>query len=245
MKTELDLIDYLNVEFKLRKERNNNYSLRAFAKNIGVQPATLSHVLKRKRQPSESFKKKVYKSLDIPIEQSQNFDNVQKGFNNSNLDMDLFVTMSEWYFDAILELLRVSGFESNVDYVAQKLDLPKGQVRDAVKRLFDLNLIKESPNKTWVETEGNSEILGGESTSVALQKLQIQLLKKAIEAVQNTPKPQREQMSMTMAINEKDLPEVRKRIREFQNELCEYLQRPQRDLNKVYQLTTSFFPLSN
>jgi hypothetical protein len=45
----MDLIDVLQEEFEKRRAKNSRYSLRAFAQNIGVQSATLSAVLKRKR----------------------------------------------------------------------------------------------------------------------------------------------------------------------------------------------------
>ena len=62
---KIDLIDLLNNEFKHRYENNPHYSLRAFARDLDVQPATLSHILNRKRVPSNEFKNKSYKALEL------------------------------------------------------------------------------------------------------------------------------------------------------------------------------------
>jgi len=42
-------IELLNREFESRKARNTKYSLRAFARDLGLSPGTLSEVLKQKR----------------------------------------------------------------------------------------------------------------------------------------------------------------------------------------------------
>ncbi len=245
---KLDLVDYLNLELEGRKKKNSGYSLRAYGRDLSIQPATLSHILKRKRQISDSVKKKIYSHLGLSKDQIQYFE----GKNNNGVDVrykkfdfDTFAILSDWYYDAICELVRVKGFESDVDYVARRLGLLKNTAKEAVDKLFDLELLKESPNKTWIETTGNDSILGGDTTNLALQKLQKQLLEKAIEALKETPKDQREQASMVMAINKNDLPEAKKRIKEFQRDMCKYLQRPNRPSDEVYQLVTTLYPLTD
>jgi hypothetical protein len=49
---------------------------------------------------------------------------------------------------------------------------------------------------------------------------------------------------MVMSINRKDLPEAKAKIKEFHQDLCKFLQRPNRDADEVYQLITTLFPLT-
>lgn len=241
----LDLIDLLNMEFKQKCENNPSYSLRAFARDLGVQAATLSHILKRKRVPSPLFRKKAYTALKLSVDQRDYLESrPEEVFKLTNMEMDVFLSLSDWYYDAIIELIRTKGFESQAEFVAKRLGLGQEEAESALKRLFHLGILKKMPNKQWTAPSENTIVYGGEQTNFALQKLQRQLMEKAIVALEQTPKKDREQASMVMAVNKKDLPEARKRIKEFHKELCEFLQRPNREADEVYQLITTLFPLT-
>jgi predicted DNA-binding transcriptional regulator len=246
MEQGIDLIELLNIEYQRRCEKNKSYSFRAYARDLSVQPATLSHIMRRKRAAGPEIKQKIYDALKLSVEQ-RNYLNTQ---GNEDLhrfdkrDMDVFISLSEWYFDAICELVRLKGFESNVAFVSKRLGISREEAQSSVNRLFEIGLLKETPNKTWIDSNENSIVYGGDQTNFALQRLQRQLLEKAIEALEITPKKDREQASMVMAINKKDLPEAKTKIKEFHQELCKFMQRPNRDSDEVYQLVTSFFPLT-
>jgi uncharacterized protein (TIGR02147 family) len=241
----MDLIDILNIEFESRRAKNPKYSLRAFARDLEVQPATMSHFLKRKRVPSPAFRERAYVMLNLSVDQRRQLENgADEIFRFSEMDMDIFVSLSNWYYDAILELLRTKGIKSQEGFVAKRLGISVAEAESAINRLMQMGMIKQMPNKTWVVNNENTLTYGGDQTNFALQNLQRQLMEKAIIALQEVPKKNREQASMTMAVNKNDLPEVKQRIKKFQQELCEFLQRPNRDADEVYQLVTSFFPLT-
>lgn len=241
----LDLIELLNIEFGRKCEKNKSYSLRAFARDLDVQPATLSHIMKRKRAPSPEFRQKVYSALKLSIDQRNYLENrPDEVFKFTKKEMDVFLSLSEWYYDAIIELIRTKGFESQSEYVAKRLGLSLEEADGAVKRLLQMGIMKKMPNKTWVATSENVIMYGGDQTTFALQKLQRQLMEKAIWSLEHVPKKDREQASMVMAINKKDLPEAKKRIKEFHQDICKFLQRPNRDAEEVYQLITALFPLT-
>lgn len=202
--------------------------------------------MRRKRPASSEIKQKIYDSLKLSVEQRSYLNNqgTEDLHRFDKRDMDVFISLSEWYFDAICELLRVKGFESNVEFVSKRLGISHDEAQSSVNRLFEIGLLKEPPNKTWIDSNENSIVYGGDQTNFALQTLQRQLLEKAIEALEITPKKDREQASMVMAINKKDLPEAKAKIKEFHQELCKFMQRPNRDSDEVYQLVTSFFPLT-
>lgn len=241
----LDIIELLNIEFERKCEKNKSYSLRAFARDLDVQPATLSHIMKRKRAPSPEFRQKVYSALKLSVDQKSYLENrPDEVFKFSKKELDVFLSLSEWYYDAILELMRVKGFESQTEFVAKRLGLGIEETEGAIKRLMQLGLLKKMPNKTWVSSTENTLMYGGDQTTFALQKLQRQLMEKAITSLETVPKKDREQASMVMAINKKDLPEAKKRIKEFHQDMCKFLQRPNRDAEEVYQMITTLFPLT-
>lgn len=241
----MDLIDILNIEFDRRVARNPSYSLRAFARDLGVQAASISHIMKRKRAPGQAFREKVYEALHLSVEQRKLLEvEPENIFRFNTMEMDVFVSLSNWYYDAIIELMRTKGFESQVDFISKRLGITEAEAETAINRLIQMGLIKEMPNKTWAANYENTLAYGGDQTNFALQSLQRQLMEKAIVALEEVPKKNREQASMTMAINKNDLPEVKQRIKKFHQELCEFLQRPNRDADEVYQLVTTCFPLT-
>ena len=218
----LDIIELVNIEYQRRCEKNKNYSLRAYARDLSIQPATLSHIMRRKRTLTPQIKQKIYDALKLSVEQREYLDGQgEEDLHRFNKRaMDVFISLSEWQFDAICELVRLKGFESSVDFVAKRLGLSHEEAQSSVDRLFEMDILKESPNKTWIDSNENSIVYGGDQTSFALQRLQRQLLEKAIEAMENTPKKDREQASMVMAINKKDLPEAKARIKSFHQDMC-------------------------
>ena len=65
---EPDLIDILRAELAKRQERNPSYSIRSFARCLGLGPTTISQALLRKRTLSKSSQRKVIAALKIRIE---------------------------------------------------------------------------------------------------------------------------------------------------------------------------------
>ena len=159
--------------------------------------------------------------------------------------MDLFISRSDWWYDAIIELIHTKGFIPKEEFVAARLGITIDEAKQSIARLVSLGLIKIMPNKSWVASNENTIIYGEEQTNLAFLKLQRQLLDKAIDALERVAKKHRQQSSMLMAINKKDLPEVRKRIKDFHHDLCKFLERPNREADEVYQLVTTIFPLTN
>jgi uncharacterized protein (TIGR02147 family) len=243
--SQLDLIELINIEFEERRIKNKFYSLRALSRDLGIQPATLSHILKRKRAISKGNRAKIYNFLNLTNEQIKILNESEKSeISFTELDLDILKALGNWYYDAILELVRTKGIKFKPKFIADRLGISEIEAEGAIERLKNLSFIKENPNKSWTITFDNNLMYGNDNTNFALQSLQRQLLEKAIEALMIVPKIEREQASMTMAINKKDLPEAKKRIKEFHQDLCKYLQRKNRDADEVFQLITSFFPLS-
>lgn len=57
--------DYLIEAFEQRKEKNSAYSLRAFARDLEILPATLSQILNKKKGLSIQCAKHICKKLNL------------------------------------------------------------------------------------------------------------------------------------------------------------------------------------
>ncbi|MGE3975681.1 MAG: DUF4423 domain-containing protein, partial [Bdellovibrionales bacterium] len=66
----------------------------------------------------------------------------------------------------------------------------------------------------------------------------------AIQALETVPMSQRDQSSMTMAIDTSLMDAAKEKIKNFRRELCDFFQKENNPRNAVYQLTISLCPLT-
>jgi len=158
--------------------------------------------------------------------------------------MDTFAIISEWQYYAILELLKIQGFQSKPAWIAARLGVTPSEANIAIERLIRVELLeKDKKGNLKDRTSGFTTDLQDGLTSEAHRRFQQQALKKAIEAVSNVPLGLRDNTSITMAINTKDLPVARAQIKSFRRELCQTLEST-KTYDEVYQLTVSLVPLT-
>jgi uncharacterized protein (TIGR02147 family) len=105
-------------------------------------------------------------------------------------------------------------------------------------------MLEVTPEGVWRDNSGNVSNSSGQYTSIALRKLQSQVLNLALNALENIPVEKRLQGSMTLAIDQELVPSAKEKIVAFQRALATYLQEESRTKNSVYQITVSFFPVT-
>jgi uncharacterized protein (TIGR02147 family) len=236
----------LQREFLERCKRNPAYSLRAYAKYLEIDQSFLSKLLKGQRPFTHQLAETLGPKLGLKQKQ------IKQIFSAGTASMPGFLTisddefevLSEWHHFAIIELSKTNGFEFNLRQIAQRLGLHVEAVRAALERLSRLGFIRLSdgnlkvlsPNTTWSNTK---------MTSAARKKFQRALLEKSIVALDHVPFELREHGSVTIAINKKRLPEFKEKLKEMRKELSDFFQGSgEKNLDEVYQLTISFFPLT-
>jgi transcriptional regulator with XRE-family HTH domain len=240
---------YLQQEFVKRTAKNPSYSLRAFAKQLGFNHATLSSIMSGKRPITEATLQKIAKSLNLgPQEIAQFKASPNIGENSNNyfiIQQDAFVVMSEWYFDAILELSLIPQFKLEPALISKSIGITALQAKIALETLERLDLlVKDKKGKYKIQHQNSVNILDTDFTSVANRKYQRSVLEKSIEALESTDRKHRDHTSTTMAINARDLPKAKDLIQKFRRDLNGFLQRAGTKPDEIYQLQVSFFPLT-
>lgn len=241
---------YLQQEFVKRTMKNPSYSLRAFAQHLGLNHATLSTLISGKRKITRATVEKIAKSLNLGPNEIQNFieDSSSKEFASNHyflIQQDAFAAISEWYFDAILELSLIPHFKLEPSVIAQSIGITELQAKISLETLERLELlIKDKTGRYKLQHQNSINILDPDFTSVANRKHQKSILEKSIEAVDSVDRKNRDHTSTTMAIDIKDLPKAKQLIQKFRHDLNAFLQREDSKLNEVFQLQVSFFPLS-
>lgn len=237
---------FLKREYLSRCSRNKRYSVRAFAKALDSDPSTLSKILSGKRNLGLKSIEHFGKKLGLNSEQIEVFQRKTKIVDQEfkAIDLDTFSVIAGWYHDAILELISVKGFQPDIRFVAEALDISVEEAKAAVARLIRIGFLMIDQNGVWHDiSSGKTTTLNSPYTSEALQKHQRQVLTNAISAMQKTPIEKRSQYSLTFGIDPRWMPEARIMIKEFGRNLMKLMSENQ-EHTSVYQLSVSLFPVT-
>ncbi len=237
----------LQQAFVERCRKNPSYSLRAFAKALGVDASPLSAILRGRRPLTPKMKKRLGLALGMKLDEIKSFANLEAPSQSDfqQITLDTYAIVSDWYHYAILELIRVRDFKPDFQYISKTLGISKTEVQIAIERLQRLGLLDIKENGQWVDTtsKGLATNITDDLTSLASRKLQRQILEMSIKALEELPTDIRSHTSMTMAVNPEDLIEAKKRIRKFRRELCLFFER-NKNPSQVYHLGISLYPVT-
>lgn len=242
---------YLQQEYLKRVAKNNSYSLRAFAKALHMNHATLSSMMSGKRKITPNALSKLTKALGLGPGQFHQFISGETGSSRPTqsyyyIQQDAFNAISDWYFDAILQLSLIKKIKLEPETISIALGISKLEAKIALETLERLELLKKDKSGRYKKTHQNSvNYLDADFTNAAMRKYQKRILEKSREALETLPRSERDHTSTTMAVQKKDLTKVKELIKKFRNDLDSYLQRDEAKFDEVYQLQVSFFPLTN
>lgn len=245
----------LRSEFSARAEKNPQFSLRSFARFLGISHSLLSLVLNGQRKPSKKFVAQIVERLPLSPDQQKTLmaaagpsgakKRISKDqkFEYYRLSLDQFALMSEWQHYAILSLLEIPDTQLTPEFIAQRLNISVMLARVCLQRLFNLNLIEKDPKTDrWKQSAAPIVVENTKSTAHS-RKFQKRLMLKAIESLENDPMEVRDISSTTFAMDAKHVGYALKRIREFRRELTRELEEFGAP-NEVYNLSVQLFPTS-
>lgn len=252
--------DFLLEEFRSRRSRNPHYSLRAFARDLGMPASKLSQNLRGLCGISVAKADKIASRLQMRDDERQLFlalvesqharsrvarqqaqASLQK-IRSEKLDelsLETFSTIRDWYHMAILEMTDLKGFRPEPEWIAQTLGLPLEIVREAVQRLQALNLLIVDDNG-WRQTHVSLELPSG-VPSRTIREHHKQILSKAGTAIDQVAIDRRDYSSQTFAFDHRHLAEVKNMIREFQRKLGRLSHMGEKD--SVYIMSMQLFPI--
>lgn len=238
------------------KQRNNPlYSLRAYARDIGIHPATLSQIINGKRTLPLKECDRVAKKLNLGPKEHALFkeslttkkhllDAIKIPLDDQRLMLDesYYKIISEWEHYAVLELFELTDFMKTKEEVAAKLDLTLNRTDVVLTNLKLCKLIEVDSNgklvKVYSDVKTSEDI-----SSQALRESHREALQMGIAKIESVPVEWRDFSSSTLAIDMSKLPEAKTIIREFRRKMATLL--ASGDKKEVYQLAVQFYPLSN
>jgi len=230
-----------------RQLRNPSYSIRAFSKHLGINHSALSEIFNGKRKVGEKLGRRLADSLLLDEHaQSHLFKKCDSKKNSKErqselLKADHFKFVADWYHFAILSLAETEAFRSEPAWISERLNITKTQAKNALDRMVRLGLLHTKEGK-WVATGMGYDSPDGVSY-LAVRKTHHQYLELARRALDSQALDKRDFSAVTMAIDPKKLPEAKRRIRAFRDELCGFLESGQK--KRVYQFCLQLFALSH
>lgn len=241
----------LRDELGVRTQKNPAYSLRAFARDLGMSHTYLSLVMNGKKALSLKQAYKIAGIMGLPPHELPlllgSVSNIKKANKRKNrqsvqLENDRFQFVSQWYHVAILDLTLLRGFRSDIHWIARSLQISPLQAGRAIARLERMELLK-SENGKWVKASEDVFVPG--STPVpAIRKFHEQMIQKALKALKAKDEvgfKKRDITGTTMAIDPTLLPIAQKKIQRFRKDLMRFLS--QGDKTALFQLNVQLFEL--
>jgi uncharacterized protein (TIGR02147 family) len=240
--------------------------MRAFARDIGVDPSQLSRILNKSShlslEKSNKVSKKIFKSK---IERELFSTAVEYALtDDEDLREELQAKLKklhrvEWQEQVlsneqdkiltdlravlVLETLKLLSKESSsITEIARTSGLRQAEIKILLQKLTDAKLVKK---------DGNSYIVlhASLSTTDNISKKLIrgyhkQVIEKALGSIDGQPVTSRYLHSKTMCINSEDYDEFCREIHLFYNKISKLNNDLSKKKDKIYELSTQFFELN-
>ena len=263
-----DYKTYMRDELERRTQANRSYSLRAFARDLGISPALLSGLLNQKRGISVDMAIQISEALGLNWNDTGYFCDLVKSQHSRNKDAREMATtrakryrlqslakkapdseafklveweqiISKWYHFAIFEMIDLPDQDLSPAGISQYLGITQIEAKNALQRLVAVGLIEKSGDGFVKNNEHNRTPT--DIPSKALRKLSKDLLARAGDAIETQPIAERDFSTMTMVIDKSLLPEAKKKIRDFRREMMSFLESGEKQ--ELYCLGMQLFSL--
>lgn len=244
---------FLKEELQRRSKNNKYYSIRAYARDLGINDSTLSKLLVGKLKISAKRVQFLGKQLGLSQKKIEEYittlnsrytSSVELGFKQ--LQLDQFNCASDWYHDAIIELAKIDNIDPKPQNIAQLLDISFLQAQDAIERLLRLNLVSIS-ECGYLKCELEHSLTNYDEkvyTNDLLKQYQKQILNQSIKAVEKSPREKRCHNSMILSLDSSKLDEFHDLMRKQQKELLSFMEESSSKPDTVYAVQLASFPLS-
>lgn len=217
--------------------RKADFSSHAYLKNIidGYREATVNSALKLAKGFNLSDKEASYLELLIRFNRATNIEEKNVFYKKlskikpknelSKIEKEYFSLFSNWYVIAIREMINVSNFKEDYEWIAKTLqpNITAKQAKDSIELLLKINFLERDENNKLIQSEANITT-GPEVDSLFVKNYHKNLLELSIKSLELTNEKWRDISSMSFTVNREEFSFIKKRIVEFRKEIAEYLQ---------------------
>ncbi len=255
--------DVLRQELIERCRKNGRYSLRAFARDLAIEPARLSNVLNGKKGLSRDSASKLSLKLGLNKKDKEFFcdlvesehgrnpgtrtaakSSVERYFKDQQINVltvDAFKAVADWYHFAILQLMKLDNYKEDISWISNTLGIQTFQTEDALMRLERLALIEKRGDRHFPTGAYIASPDG--IPNEAVRKFHEQILQKATTAIYTQPTNERDLNSHVFPIDSREIDTARDMIRQFSKDFMKKFTSSEKS-DRVYCMSTQFFNLT-
>ena len=233
----------LNEELEKRKIRNSSYSLRAFARDLGISKTTVSDVINGVRRLSLQNIKVVSDALSLSPEIIQQLKDDLASVQErprTILEDDELSFLEDWYYLAILNLAKLKVAKYDVSWISKRLALDEILVQEALINLKSKGHIENIDGRLVRVSQSISTSLDVPSSSIVEHHRQS--IEKSLEALEEIPVELRDFTAVTYAIDPDQIKEIKEMILNFHRKIGKQIET--KEATEVYRLNINFFPLT-
>lgn len=231
-------------EFVGAQSRNPNYSMRAFAKKIGVNQSAISEILSGKRPITKKSAEKILSGLDLnPLEIAKIFQGELKNKQIfKSLDMDTYHLIADWYYYGILSLAETDDFQSSPTWISKRLGINEKIVAKAIDRLLKLDLLERDAKTKKLKPTHEQLEASSDVAKPAFKKACKQNLELAQKALEEGEFEERDFTAMTLCFDPDRMEEAKKMITNFRRNFAKAMESKKK--KEVYKLNVQLFSLT-
>jgi len=150
----------------------------------------------------------------------------------------------DWWVVATRCLLEVVDGRANPKELAARLrpKVSEQEVKEALDLLLELGLVKKGPSGRLILSQTHLTALGDEK-SKAVRAFQRQVLSMAQDSIERFPKGTRDVSTLTVAIDQNAMGEIREMMRESRRQIQKRVEEVTNP-DRVMQIAMAFFPLA-
>lgn len=241
-------IEELEKTYLERKRANPVYSIRAFARDLDINSATLSALLNRKRPLTLKTAKGLLQKLNWKpglkkklLEDMADSNPGDVIFPADTIPDSHGEILAHWETFGILSLLDIPPRKFTTEEIRASLNISAQELVGYLELLQKHNYIMLK-NEKWslVKLENRKSVT--DIPKDYLVRGNLSKIQRSLLSLKNDSVEDRDFTNMTMAIDPSKLPEAKKIIAKFRREMCEFLESGKQQ--SVYQLTIQLVPLT-
>lgn len=155
--------------------------------------------------------------------------------------------LTKWYLVAIRELVALSNFCEDPDWISKKLKnkVSKKEVTEALEDLFNLKLIERTPENKIQQTNEVLYFSDDLSNHATVKNLQAQFIQRSLESLEEDSYENRSISNSVIGTNKQNIGAIREEIREFRRHLIEKYGTHQENIDCVLSLGFQAVSLTN
>ncbi len=244
---------FLGREFDERKAADPRYTRGAFARDLGLSPSMLCHVLKGSKRLSTESALRIATSVPWTRRRREAFvrsvrerqtqdgaDDALSPGRETTLAAEAFASVAQWEHGALLELLRLRAVGGQTDELARLLGLAPSRAREALQRLAVLGFVQTRQGR-WTRADvGHVRV--PDVPSAAVRDFHKGMLDKAWDAIENVEPDARDCTGVVVATSPERIAGAKALVARFRRELRTYLEDCEPTV--LYHLAVQLFPLS-